>query len=636
MSRPASRPGVYAMAQDPYPYPGYATSAAMMPQTATAALHPQPIAPASAGSRGPPVLLPMPPGGLVPQAGQPSLYGPGSLTQLNPVLQEGSQPTRVDSDGKFPCPHCTKTYLHAKHLKRHLLRHTGDRPYMCVLCRDTFFRSDILKRHFQKCCIRRGNPTGAGHLSRPQAHVTKNAQAQKAAGLATEGDMNDLHGLNNMSQADGMVHPFGMVPVQDGMSVFRPTPLQVGETIVETQTGKAEALPQATLERRTAADDISCPWIPVPSTFQSKQMQYLTRSRQHHGVQTAWPAIGKHVQRLYQGCLTIGYHPRRFREAEVVMIEKPGKRKLSKPRTWRPISLLSCVGKGLERLTARRLAWASILMASCSPNRLRVTEMTTLAKACHKDRELPRNTKFSVGPVTKPVALFTSILYPPLPEYSTFKSSINTLELIAMSSRMMGRFSHCPTTLFRSHNGIKINLRDLAAKTCSSYDVRSEDELVQPKALDSLTMTLSNLTTAMSETGFLPHTLSSVVKKPLKICGGMLDRHPLLHAGEASAQPPSLNTWWKGRGWRLVLSCRTDRIRRNESSVRRPHLRVDHRAPAAPRRSATAGQLSSGGPGAGPEGAGEEGTRAARLAPRVRQKWQSAQGQASQTRGGLG
>jgi hypothetical protein len=27
-----------------------------------------------------------------------------------------------NADGKFPCPHCTKTYLHAKHLKRHMLR----------------------------------------------------------------------------------------------------------------------------------------------------------------------------------------------------------------------------------------------------------------------------------------------------------------------------------------------------------------------------------------------------------------------------------------------------------------------------------------------------------------------------------
>ena len=27
-----------------------------------------------------------------------------------------------DADGNFPCPNCNKTYLHAKHLKRHMLR----------------------------------------------------------------------------------------------------------------------------------------------------------------------------------------------------------------------------------------------------------------------------------------------------------------------------------------------------------------------------------------------------------------------------------------------------------------------------------------------------------------------------------
>jgi hypothetical protein len=83
-----------------------------------------------------------------------------------------------DQDGKFPCPNCNKTYLHAKHLKRHMLRHTGDRPYMCVLCNDTFSRSDILKRHFQKCSVRRGNPTGASHLSNPAAHLKKSQPAK--------------------------------------------------------------------------------------------------------------------------------------------------------------------------------------------------------------------------------------------------------------------------------------------------------------------------------------------------------------------------------------------------------------------------------------------------------------------------
>ncbi|KAF7559663.1 hypothetical protein G7046_g4497 [Stylonectria norvegica] len=253
-SQPGGRGGLYSMAQNQYPpHPGYGTSGAMMPQATTAASHPQPIAPAPAGGRGPPVLRPMPPGGIMSQPGVSSPYGPSSLMQPNQVLQEGDQPTHVvgsqgrrgilpsapgrpaapaagtgatkstvipvkDADGKFPCPHCTKTYLHAKHLKRHLLRHTGDRPYMCVLCRDTFSRSDILKRHFQKCSIRRGNPTGASHLSHPQAHVKKsNQQAQKAAGLAHDGDLNHLNGLSNLP-GDNMVHPFGMVPVQDGMN----------------------------------------------------------------------------------------------------------------------------------------------------------------------------------------------------------------------------------------------------------------------------------------------------------------------------------------------------------------------------------------------------------------------------------
>ena len=46
---------------------------------------------------------------------------------------------------------------------------------MCHLCKDTFSRSDILKRHFQKCSIRRGNPTGANHLAH-QRRTTNSGQ----------------------------------------------------------------------------------------------------------------------------------------------------------------------------------------------------------------------------------------------------------------------------------------------------------------------------------------------------------------------------------------------------------------------------------------------------------------------------
>ncbi|OAQ58652.1 reverse transcriptase [Purpureocillium lilacinum] len=159
---------------------------------------------------------------------------------------------------------------------------------------------------------------------------------------------------------------------------FQPPPLEVEGEVYETQLDKANALRRATLERRTTEDDISDPWAPVAATRPIPFSQDVSLAEvQDATVRTgntspgsdnitvkmltaAWHIIGEHVRRLYEGCLRLGHHPQPFREAEVVMIAKPGRRNLSTPRAWRPISLLSCLGKGLERLIARRLAWASI------------------------------------------------------------------------------------------------------------------------------------------------------------------------------------------------------------------------------------------------------------------------------------
>ncbi|KAJ3499512.1 hypothetical protein NLG97_g286 [Lecanicillium saksenae] len=159
---------------------------------------------------------------------------------------------------------------------------------------------------------------------------------------------------------------------------FQPPPLQVGDDVYESQMDKAGALRRATLERRTASDDIADPWTPVtpPRIIPFSKTVTIDEAREctiRTGntspgsdsitvkmLQTVWYAIGPHVRRLYEGCLSAGYHPTPFREAEVVMIPKPGRRDLSKTKSWRPISLLSCLGKRLERLIARRLAWAAI------------------------------------------------------------------------------------------------------------------------------------------------------------------------------------------------------------------------------------------------------------------------------------
>ncbi|KAF4332062.1 reverse transcriptase, partial [Fusarium beomiforme] len=152
----------------------------------------------------------------------------------------------------------------------------------------------------------------------------------------------------------------------DSSAVFK----AVGDVVYETQLDKANALRRATLERRTADDDIENPWIPVsfPRSIpflleiSLEEAQYATL---HTGntspgsdnitvdlLKAVWYIIGTHVRRLFERCLSVGHHPKPFKEAEVVMIAKPGRRDLTSPRAWRPVSLLSCLGKGLERLIA--------------------------------------------------------------------------------------------------------------------------------------------------------------------------------------------------------------------------------------------------------------------------------------------
>ncbi|KID81346.1 reverse transcriptase [Metarhizium guizhouense ARSEF 977] len=134
-------------------------------------------------------------------------------------------------------------------------------------------------------------------------------------------------------------------------SPFQPPPLQ-------TMTEKATALRQATLERRASGDDIENPWRKHGNT--SPGSDHITVKLLRAAWPAAWPAVGNLVRELYEVCLTLGHHPKDFKEAEVVMITKPGKRDLTSPRAWRPMSLLSWLGKGLERLVARRLTWAAV------------------------------------------------------------------------------------------------------------------------------------------------------------------------------------------------------------------------------------------------------------------------------------
>jgi len=77
-------------------------------------------------------------------------------------------------------------------------------------------------------------------------------------------------------------------------------------------------------------------------------------------LQLAWPWIEARVLKLYQKCLAYGHHPACFRTAILAVIPKPNKADRNSPRAYRPIALLSVLGKGLERLLARNISWLAI------------------------------------------------------------------------------------------------------------------------------------------------------------------------------------------------------------------------------------------------------------------------------------
>jgi len=60
---------------------------------------------------------------------------------------------------------------------------------------------------------------------------------------------------------------------------------------------------------------------------------------------------------LFKVLLTTGYHPHCWREATGAILRKPNKPDYSIPKSYRPVSLLNCLGKISEKIMASRLAY---------------------------------------------------------------------------------------------------------------------------------------------------------------------------------------------------------------------------------------------------------------------------------------
>ena len=69
---------------------------------------------------------------------------------------------------------------------------------------------------------------------------------------------------------------------------------------------------------------------------------------------------------IYEAAITLGHHP--WHHAKVVILPKPQRPDYSLPKVYRPISLLECCGKLLEKIIAKRIASDTNLFSLLPPN----------------------------------------------------------------------------------------------------------------------------------------------------------------------------------------------------------------------------------------------------------------------------
>ena len=71
-----------------------------------------------------------------------------------------------------------------------------------------------------------------------------------------------------------------------------------------------------------------------------------------------WSVVKERVLRLFYISLSEGQLPDQWRTAKIIPLKKPGKDDYKKAKAWRPILLLSTLGKILEAVVADRISYA--------------------------------------------------------------------------------------------------------------------------------------------------------------------------------------------------------------------------------------------------------------------------------------
>ena len=147
--------------------------------------------------------------------------------------------------------------------------------------------------------------------------------------------------------------------------------LKVGDREVADKREKAQAFMDSFFptmappqEDSLAPAPSEIPWQPISKLeiYRSLKAAKSSTAPGEDGLPTLiwkrlWTYLGDIITRMFASSIDLGYHPKRWRNARIVVLRKPGKPDYSVPGAYRPISLLNTLGKLLEAVMARRLSY---------------------------------------------------------------------------------------------------------------------------------------------------------------------------------------------------------------------------------------------------------------------------------------
>jgi hypothetical protein len=116
-------------------------------------------------------------------------------------------------------------------------------------------------------------------------------------------------------------------------------------------------------ERRPAQREITMPEFTLEEVEEKVMAAKTWKTPGEDGLpamvwKQLWPVVGDKVLHLFRTSLRDGELPVQWKSAKIIPLKKLGKDDYKVAKSWRPISLLSTLGKILEAVIADRISYA--------------------------------------------------------------------------------------------------------------------------------------------------------------------------------------------------------------------------------------------------------------------------------------